>query len=51
MRDLIRKDQDRLSKITQMQKMVDEGLKSGVVTDTMSGILADAQQQHRAQSE
>ena len=49
-RDLIRKDQDRLAKIVQMQKAVAEGLESGAVTDTMSDVVAEARIQHSAKT-
>lgn len=41
-RDLIRKDQDRQSKIAQFQKLVDEGIESGLSSRTMEGLLAEA---------
>lgn len=41
-RDLIRKDQDRQSKIAQFQKLIDEGLESGLSTRTMEELLAEA---------
>ncbi|QUS55526.1 type II toxin-antitoxin system ParD family antitoxin [Pseudovibrio brasiliensis] len=50
-RDLIRKDQDRRSKIAQMQQLVEEGQQSGAVTDNMSDILAEAQAQLHKQSQ
>lgn len=42
-RDLIRKDQDRKEKMLQFQKLLDEGMKSGVSTRTMEDILKEAQ--------
>ena len=33
-RDLIRRDQDRLAKIAELQRLVDEGLASGVSSRT-----------------
>ena len=33
-RDLIRRDQDRLAKIAELQRLVDEGLASGISTRT-----------------
>ncbi len=41
-RDLIRRDQDRLMKITEMQKLVDEGLSSGVSNESMKDVLKQA---------
>lgn len=41
-RDLIRKDQDRQSKIAQFQKLVDEGIESGLSSRTMEELLAEA---------
>lgn len=38
-RDLIRRDQDRATKITELQKLVDEGLESGVSARSMDDIL------------
>ena len=34
MRDLIRRDQDRLAKIAELQRLVDEGLASGISSRT-----------------
>lgn len=41
-RDLIRRDQDRLGKITQMQKLVAEGRESGQSDRSMNQILDTA---------
>ena len=41
-RDLIRKDQERLDKITRMQGLIDEGLASGFSERSMDDILSDA---------
>ncbi len=41
-RDLIRKDQDRVSKIAAMQRLVDEGLASGVSDKSMTEIREEA---------
>ena len=41
-RDLIRKDQDRTSKIANMQRLVDEGLASGVSDKSMTEIRKEA---------
>ncbi|MGO4436814.1 type II toxin-antitoxin system ParD family antitoxin [Rhizobium sp. RAF56] len=42
-RDLIRRDQEREAKIAHMQKLVDEGLGSGVGEETMDDILRSMQ--------
>ncbi|MBU1374572.1 MAG: type II toxin-antitoxin system ParD family antitoxin [Alphaproteobacteria bacterium] len=47
-RDLIRRDQERTDKIAAMQRWVDEGLASGVTSETVPDILADARSQARA---
>ncbi len=41
-RDLIRRDQDRHSKIAEIQRLVTEGLESGTSNRTMSEILTAA---------
>ena len=41
-RDLIRKDQQRLDKVAHMQKLVDEGFASGVGKRSMSDIREQA---------
>lgn len=41
-RDLIRRDQDRAAKIAEMQRLVSEGLESGVGDRSMSDLLGDA---------
>lgn len=41
-RDLIRRDQDRKSKIAQMQALITEGIESGVGTRSKSELLKDA---------
>jgi antitoxin ParD1/3/4 len=41
-RDLIRKDQERVDKITHMQGLIDEGLASGFSERSMDEILNDA---------
>ena len=41
-RDLIRKDQERTEKIVRMQKLIDEGLASGVSERSMGDILDNA---------
>ena len=42
-RELIRRDQERTAKIINMQKLVDEGLASGVSDETMEDILHSLQ--------
>lgn len=37
-RDLIRRDQERAVKIAHMQKLVTEGLESGIATESLSDI-------------
>jgi len=44
-RDLIRKDQDRQHKIAQFQKLVSDGLESGVSQRTMEQLLREARAQ------
>lgn len=41
-RDLIRKDQERADKIAHLQKMITEGIESGVSDQTMDDILKSA---------
>ena len=41
-RDLIRRDQERADKIAAMQRLVDEGLASGISEHSMDEILAIA---------
>jgi antitoxin ParD1/3/4 len=49
-RDLIRKDQERNDKIAAMQRLVDEGLASGISSRSMDEILADARARAEKQS-
>jgi antitoxin ParD1/3/4 len=42
-RDLIRRDQERAAKIAHMQKLVDQGLASGISDETMDDILQSLQ--------
>ncbi|AOF93284.1 type II toxin-antitoxin system ParD family antitoxin [Sinorhizobium sp. RAC02] len=44
-RDLIRRDQDRADKIAELQRLVTEGLESGVSTRSKSDILEAARKQ------
>jgi antitoxin ParD1/3/4 len=46
-RDLIRKDQERQSKIRQFQKLIDDGLESGVSTRTIAELLIEARKRVR----
>lgn len=41
-RDLIRRDQERAEKVAQLQRLIDEGLESGVTDRTMKDIRAEA---------
>jgi antitoxin ParD1/3/4 len=41
-RDLIRRDQERQDKIAQLQRLIDDGLGSGVSARTMEALLAEA---------
>lgn len=50
-RDLIRKDQDRLEKIAHMQQLVDEGLSSGVSNQSITDVLKQARQNIGASSD
>lgn len=42
MRDLIRKEQDRLEALKELQAMVDDALASGISDQTFDAIVADA---------
>ena len=44
-RDLIRRDQDRLAKIAEMQRLVTEGLDSGISDRSMNDLLEAARAQ------
>ncbi|HEV7369272.1 type II toxin-antitoxin system ParD family antitoxin [Arenibaculum sp.] len=41
-RDLIRRDQERAAKLTELQGLIDEGLASGVSSRTTADILREA---------
>jgi antitoxin ParD1/3/4 len=41
-RDLIRRDQERATKIAHMQRLLTEGLESGISTESMEDIAAAA---------
>lgn len=47
-RDLIRRDQERSDKIAAMQRLIDEGIASGISEDSVDEILAEARRQARA---
>jgi antitoxin ParD1/3/4 len=46
-RDLIRKDQERQNKIVQFQKLINDGLESGLSTRTMEELLVEARERAR----
>ena len=41
-RDLIRRDQERAEKIARMQRLIDEGIESGVTDKSIKDIRAEA---------
>jgi len=47
-RDLIRRDQERADKIAAMQRLVDEGMASGVSEQSFDEIIAEARSEARA---
>ncbi len=47
-RDLIRRDQERVAKIAELQKLIDAGLASGISTRPMSDVLAEAREKAKA---
>ena len=47
-RDLIRRDQERAAKIERMQRLIDEGLESGISDESMDDIEAAARAELRA---
>lgn len=47
-RDLIRRDQERYAKIEAMQKLIDEGLASGISERSVEAIFEDAIARHKA---
>lgn len=47
-RDLIRRDQERIEKIAAMQKLIDEAIESGESDRSMEDILEDARRRARA---
>lgn len=50
-RDLIRKDQDRVEKIAQMQMAINEGLESGISKKSMNDVLKQARRNHGVSSD
>lgn len=46
-RDLIRRDQERADKLVERQRLITEGLESGVSERTMGEVLDTARQQAR----
>ena len=49
-RDLIRRDQERAEKIANMQRVVNEGLASGVSARSMDEIMAEARRRAGVQT-
>jgi len=47
-RDLIRRDQERVDKLVELQKLLTDGLESGVSDRTMNEVLKTARQQAKA---
>lgn len=45
MRDLIRRDQERAAKMAELQRLITEGIESGVSGRSMDEILAAARQE------
>jgi antitoxin ParD1/3/4 len=50
-RDLIRRDQERANALAELQRLVSEGLESGVSDQTPADVLAAARQQAKAARE
>lgn len=50
-RDLIRKDQDRVEKIAQMQMAINEGLESGISKKSMNDVLKQARRNNGVSSD
>ena len=48
LRDLLRKDEERARKIANMQRLVTEGLESGISDRTVEDIMTDVEQRMRA---
>jgi len=49
-RDLIRRDQERAGKLAELQRLIDEGLSSGVSTRSMDNVLQEARARARARA-
>ena len=47
-RDLIRRDQERAAKLAELQKLITEGIESGVSDRSVNDILKAAREQARA---
>ncbi len=47
-RDLIRKDQERVAKVHQLQALIDDGLASGISEVTIDDVLARARKAARS---
>src|ERR1700688_834757 len=47
-RDLIRRDQERISKLAELQKLIAQGLESGVSDRSISEVLEAARKQEEA---
>jgi antitoxin ParD1/3/4 len=47
-RDLIRRDQERISKLAELQKLITQGLESGVSDRSISEVLEAARKQEEA---
>jgi antitoxin ParD1/3/4 len=47
-RDLVRRDQERLATIARFQRLIDEGIASGVSNATMDDIRREAKRRHAA---
>ncbi|MFC4352563.1 type II toxin-antitoxin system ParD family antitoxin [Fodinicurvata halophila] len=41
-RDLIRRDQDRQARLAELQQLIDEGVDSGVSSNSLDDLLAEA---------
>ncbi|WP_022728629.1 MULTISPECIES: type II toxin-antitoxin system ParD family antitoxin [Fodinicurvata] len=44
-RDLIRRDQDRQARLAELQQLIDEGVNSGVSSNSLDDLLAQARRQ------
>ena len=50
-RDLIRRDQERLAKVAELQELISEGLRSGVSEQSMDDVLDAARRRAQAPRE